>query len=934
MKTLAVIDLLSIAPDWVTEFRGSDRYSISDRRTCLKILSPETVEFPFELGREDVVPGTGEVVMEGCLDLHADHAYVWKHINSVLEVAVNGRTVFDGVQHWRSHEETVAFWNPFDFPFDMSLLRAGVNTVRITNKTSRRTLGEFFDPQLLDQFDEDTAVRKLATLYLAALTINFRAGPKVYPCLAGVPRCAVAGVPFIVEVSTGPRKGEVAVTGCENADVRPLGIELEMNEYRALFEVTPLRPGSPCTTRLRTGGTEIDARVDVVYAPLDGEELIVAPGAESTYWRNLNVAAQDCFAEETGNGFRFMIDDYLADLHFVSLSQWIPFISYLVRRRKRFAIGRHRVPPYSKTPHVEVGALAGLGGDLFAGAAVIEPVSHLDRDTGTEDLAERLASYLEYFRSQMESARIGGGKVVTFDSAGPMCGHYYPLGLDVHLAELGPACNCVEEACCRGAAQAFEKPWGVAVAMHWYCGQGAQYAYDDARVRFAWLTMLSSYLAGARQIMWEGGCFENLPVYNGILSEESWRDYGRRYDAPELKAMRSQFGGLLNFHRAQQFPSPVVRHAIIHGTNDLFHGEFRANTTRLGDMSTTRAWLLLKVFLPHFSFGRQSTDHGRSVRRWYSATPYGQVDVAPAHAGLATFEKYQLLALAGWNTMTEELHEKLLGYVRGGGTLFVSLPHFTTDTAQQHVWRFFRGGDLSELCGLRARELGPRLERVIFETDMFAAHLPREFVLSPRAPLFVHDLDEPYPVFSFDVTYFSGEVEVLDAEVLARSQAGQPVILRRKIGDGWVYLLNSYHHCGRGRLLDLAEGVLRTLVEAQQRPIRVSDERGVVSWFEYERNEWTEIAFLNTDWTTAGNEAPVVVNMGEDEIRFAVPEGRPVRVLTDGARHVIVTDPAMQVSEWQSGTERLALTTFGGGRGGVYSPQPHLSVTLNGTPLG
>jgi len=908
MQQLAIIDVLSAGR--TADFRPQDNYSIGDGRRCLVIVGGESAQFAFQL---DAVPaGAAEVVIAGCLEVYDSHAYVYKHLNTVFEVRVNGVPVFDGIQHWRSHEETVAFWNPFDYPFDAALLKPGMNTVTLFNKTGREALGEFYDVQLDAVFGAEEAERKLSTLYLSTVEVNHVASPIQYPALRGVPRTAVAGVPFIVEVSTGPRAAPVAIGEADNATVTDLGAQEELGEYRALFEITLREAGKPCAVSFTVNDTTLTARVETVYARQGTLDLVLGPGAESTYWHQLLVAAQDFFALDSGTCFRVSIDDFLGNLHFYDLAQWKPLIEYLVRRRRHYALQRLRVPPYSRIQHHELTELADLGPGLFAGTSVPEPILFLHREHAeSPDLDRRLGAYLDYFVKRMEEVRLPGHPVVTFDSPGALSGHYYRLGLDAQVSEIGPACNVVEEICSRGAATAYGKPWGVATAMHWYCGQGAHYACDDSRVRQAWLTMLSSYLAGARHIVWEGGVFDNLPVYNYLLTEESWRDYGRRYHHPALVAMRDNFRRLLDLHRAQQLPSPTVRFAVLHGNNDMFTGAFQPITSTLGDMSMIRAWSLLKVWLPHFSWGRHGADHGRPHRRWYSCTPYGQVDVIPEHASLAHYQKYGLLALLGWNTMTDEQYDKLLHYVEKGGTLFAALPHFVTDTRQRHLWTFYRGGDLTQLCGVRARDMGRRLETVRFHTEQFAAHLPAEMTLSPKNPLFVEDFDETYPVFSLDVTYVTGDVEVTDAEVLATSQAGQPVLLRKRIGNGAVYLLNTYHHAGRGRLLDLAEGILRTLVEEQPAPLRLHDPRQVVAWFEYPADGFTRHVFLNTDWTTEGNTAPVTVTFGEETIRFDVPEGKPVQLLSDGQRHRLVTDPVMQVTGWNADGETLHLSSIG-----------------------
>lgn len=926
MKALANVDIFAGAggEGGTCLFRARDNYSLSDRRRCRRIGPGESLELEFRLDPGALSAGTAEIVFSGMLELFDSHAYVWRFINSVIEIQVNGATVFDGLIHWRSHEETASYWPNFDFPFGVEHLRPGLNSVRLTNKTSRRALGEFFDPELLKSFSESEAERKLATLYLSGVEVNHVSDPPRYPRLGGVPSTAIAGRPFIVEVNTGDREQPVAVHAAAHARVTPIGAALEFGCWRSLFEVLPDGPGETLRVAFDAGGTALEAQVPRVYAALGADELITGPGAETTYWHQLKPAVMDCFELGTGNCVRMSIDDFLNNCHHIPLEKWIPLIAYLVRRRHYYALQRLRVPPYSRIQHQELGRLADMGGPLFAGVAVPEPINRMPPQPDG-DLARRQAKYLEVFEGEMAKYRLPGHRLVTFDSAGGMCGHYYRLGLDVQVSEIGPACNVTEEICARGAATAYGKPWGVACAMHWYCGQGASYACDESRVRLTRQIMASSYLAGARQIVWEGGVFDNLPVYNFILSEESWRDYGRRYAHPVLRQLRGCFRELLDLHRAQQLSSPRVRYGVIRGVNDLFRGTY-VSDMKLGDMSVARAWTLLKVFLPHFSFGRHGTDHGRPHRRWYSGTPFGAVDVVPAEAGAEHFGRYSLLALVGWNTMTEELHQKLVAYVRGGGTLFLSLPHLVSNTAQVLEWSFFRGGDLRELCGARVSDLGGRIEEIRMLDRSFAGHLPDRFVLTERNPLFVEDFDEAYPVFNIDTTYFGGDLAVDDAETLAVSQRGEPVLVRKRIGRGEVYLMNSWWHPGRGRLLPFAEGILRALAERVPAEVALDDPSQRVAWFEYPSPGFTRYLFLNTDWTKPDPvEAAAVI--GGSRIPLRLEPGRPFMIASDGRTHAEIGDPCVQVAGWNRSEAGLAVKLFpGDGASGVRFHGDSVSV--------
>jgi hypothetical protein len=895
------------------QFRGKDKYSVSDKRTCLRLATNEQAAIPLHI---DLPPTDGivELRFTAMPELMESHSFARKHLNAILEIQVNGHSVHNGRIHFRSHEETAAFWPWFDFVIDAALLRPGINTVTLLNKTSRATLGEFYEPRLDETLGAQAAEQKQSTLYLADVQITHVASSPVTPRLVAIPHTAIAGQPLYADLILGSANpGPIRILTAQNALIEILDPQLELGQWRAPLKITPQSPGHPITLSFKIADQTLSADIPHVYHPHNVTPLFAAPGMETIYQAQLQRCVEGVVEELSGTGIRISIDDYLNDLHTMTQDDWRPYIEYLVRRQRYIAMQRIRVPSYSKMQYEEMTALADLAGPLFAGSTVPEPVNllhHVAELKNQPDLAKRLEGFKQHLRGEIKKYKLPGHTLVTFDCPGALASLHYELGIDIHIAELGPASNIFEEICARGASRAHQKPWGVATALLWYQGQGAQYAVDESRLRLVRQTVLSSYLAGARHVLFEGGVFDNIPVYQYISTAETWRDYHRRYHDAPLPDLRATLRDLHDLHKAQQLPAPTAHFGVIAGQNDMFVGKFDASVSRVGSLSLARSWTLLSAFLPHISWGRGPVDHGRPVRRWYSATPRGQVDVVPASSPSKHFHNYKLLTLASWNTMTQPLYDDLLDFVRQGGTLVAWLPHFVSNTQEELDWTFFNSGDFSSLLGLKVHGLGNRLESVNLTSPRFQ-DFP-DLTLSEKNPLFWNDHEEQYVAFSQDITYFTGDISLCGAQSLAVSQNGDPVILSHKLGKGEVLFVNSWWHPGRGKLLDLAHTVLQLAINQTPTPISVGDNDQAIAWYEYTGPDFTRFVFLNTHWNT---DEPaffqVHLTAANIFIDLQLRPGKPLILATDGHAHLVLHDPLTQIASWQTtptGIRRVALT--------------------------
>ena len=247
---------------------------------------------------------------------------------------------------------------------------------------------------------------------------------------------------------------------------------------------------------------------------------------------------------------------------------------------------------------------------------------------------------------------------------------------------------------------------------------------------------------------------------------------------------------------------PETTFAIAKGNYDLVSLSLNARPDKNGVIAGLHAWaerhmewfegapeegwgIAADVFWP-----RPAGIYGNDINnRLFSGTPYGQVDIVSfafdqpsADFLLST---YKALAFVGWNTCSAKQYRTLCDYVNGGGRLFISIPQLSTDVTRNYcaytVDDLVRGGDFSELCGVRVKGRGPRF---------YWATAP----WGGKNCLGI-DIARRYGVFRG----LLGDIEVLakDAEtVLFDHESCIPLLLRIPRGKGEVWFLNSWFYPG------------------------------------------------------------------------------------------------------------------------------------------
>ena len=179
---------------------------------------------------------------------------------------------------------------------------------------------------------------------------------------------------------------------------------------------------------------------------------------------------------------------------------------------------------------------------------------------------------------------------------------------------------------------------------------------------------------------------------------------------------------------------------------------------------------------------------GNYKNTFFSGTPYGLCDIvsltAPGLTADFLLKNYKALMFTGWNSAQEEDYQLLLDYVKGGGLLFVSIPHLSKNVTRNFVSygveELIHGGDFTELAGCRVKGRGKTfywsLDR---DDDRIVPNMPwnRRYGVTMTH---LGDLE------------ITGKIE----RILVDDEQFQPFLFRHKCGKGEVFFMNSWEYPG------------------------------------------------------------------------------------------------------------------------------------------
>ena len=533
------------------------------------------------------------------------------------------------------------------------------------------------------------------------------------------------------------------------------------------------------------------------------------------------------------------------------------------------------------------GILAETMGNNFLGVHRHESSNLIYGWGDSEPLASRACRTLpeceEAYAARMKDIRMLG-------QALPMCNLDYKSGVNFISSEFPTGHSTLMMAANRGGAWLYNKPyWGVHLANH-----VMRMPDDETTLRRNFMFLWQAWLGGARLI------YDEESALYGIHST-SYSPWD-----PFTLTRRRQMQELYHYGSAIQHGREVVKTGFLLGKYDCLVGGVQSSPemepTKVWGMfgpetdtwkfdTPERGWEMLDPWMPGVWLYPVKQDISK-VRMFLAGSPHGQVDLITIDGDPEKLQKYDLLVLPGWNTMTQENYSKLINYVSNGGHLVLAATqctnHITRDfLAEKRDFDFFNGGNLSDLCGIRVDSLSKPVNNVKWKDGRTcsAKGLP-----------------------GLAVEMMPGTI------ALAESESGSPVLVEKAIGAGKVWTLVAGEYWGAASL-DSFRGLLADTLTAMHRgEVYIDGDTRDVDFHLYELPEGLRrVVLMNTDWTSEGNIKTGILSAAGRQIPFSVKEGVLTSILIDADLAVSYTVPGAgaRILQPVNGMETLSLSGTG-----------------------
>ena len=274
---------------------------------------------------------------------------------------------------------------------------------------------------------------------------------------------------------------------------------------------------------------------------------------------------------------------------------------------------------------------------------------------GVTDMADGARKFVDNLRySKGESTRHTGPS--------SLFRYFYQAGYEWLGAEqmYGPEETILSSL--RGASRAYSRPvYGTLHAMQW----GSFPFTDPKHALRHYMSLAVAYMHGS----------SHLNTEEALWLDEYVND---RYSESGKAHMYSQHQMLDYIETHTRRGELLSNIAVIQGRNDAWKSFGRGplwsqESEKWKFNKACESFDLLRVFYPDNRIDISGPDG------WFTATPYGTVDLLPVEAPLDVLNKYKALIFLGWNTYDESDFVHIRDYVFNGGTILLSAAHLNAE---------------------------------------------------------------------------------------------------------------------------------------------------------------------------------------------------------------------------------------------------------------
>ena len=475
----------------------------------------------------------------------------------------------------------------------------------------------------------------------------------------------------------------------------------------------------------------------------------------------------------------------------------------------------------------------------------------------SNDMKEASEKFMAYLKLKIDEAHASGARAAFGDASG---GHRYCYLAGVDFLRTETMVPHTMHLCsqARPAAEALASgEWGVHIAM-----QHPMQPYFENHLGLYYLSLMQPWMMGANVLYEEDSIFlmfkEERQAWDDALTKgkrDMTREFFRFAKTHPRKGKCIRKIAFLEGRYAAPFNGFICD--VEQDPDYAVWGRFGNPAPEWGHRQPEKCRQLLDVLMPGASTHPLRQDYGKR-RFFFSGTPYGDFDEVPVEANESYWEQYQLLLNLGWNTMIPEDYDKHKAFVEHGGTLLTGIPQFSTHVKRDFLRDFedlalWNSGDLSEFAGIRVKGRGSRFSGQWNCTGRTAWPDPE---LSAVPSVSAEE----------DGEGFAAKIELAGAEVVVwDAGTAEPLLVRFKLGKGYVYTLTFWAYPGHEKFQRFSAGVIAMLAEKTKGDLFVEDPSREIFW-----TRWSHPAsgandllmLLNTDWSTPGNEKTVTIHAG------------------------------------------------------------------------